>query len=130
MVDYTGTDFSALAGGMLILGLAVILFFYILTSLALMKIADRTKTKNSWLAWIPIANVFLMVFIARKEWFWALGILLIGIIPVIGSLASLVGMIYIWWLICERRKKHGALSLLMLIPLVNIGFMLYLAYSK
>ena len=110
--------------------LVSVLIAYIISAIALMLIAQKTKTPNSWLAWIPIANIFLMVFIAKKEWWWALIILFANLIPVIGNIASLAALIYIWWLICERLKKPGPLALLMLIPVVNLVFMLYLALSK
>jgi len=40
--------------------------FYIYLSLALVTIATKTNTPNGWLAWIPIANLFLTLQIARK----------------------------------------------------------------
>lgn len=110
--------------------LVSVLIAYILSAIALMLIAQKTKTPNSWLAWIPIANIFLMVFVAKKEWWWALIILLINFIPIVGSFVAMGLLVYIWWLICERLNKPGALALLMLIPVVNLVFMLYLALSK
>jgi hypothetical protein len=50
-------------------GVVPLLFFaaiYIYMSMALMTIATKTNTPNGWLAWIPIANIFLMLQIARK----------------------------------------------------------------
>lgn len=105
------------------------IIMYVISALALMKIAQKTNTENGWLAWIPIANIFLMVNIAQKEWWYALIILFIGIIPFLGAFVSIGLLVYIWWLITERLGKAGALSLLMIIPFVNLGFMLYLAFS-
>ena len=121
---------GALIGSFLIGIIVILLISYIITAISLMKIAQKTQTENSWLAWIPIANIFLMVFIAKKEWWWALLIILIGIIPFIGGIISLGLAVYIWWLIVERLGKPGPLSLLILIPVVNLGFMLYLAFSE
>ncbi|MDA3856526.1 MAG: hypothetical protein PF569_09805 [Candidatus Woesearchaeota archaeon] len=116
--------------GAFFIGMLVLIFIaYVISALALMKIAQRTKTENAWLAWIPIANIFLMVNIAQKEWWYALIILFIGFIPFLGAFASLGLVVYIWWLITERLGKSGALSLLMIIPIINLGFMLYLAFS-
>ena len=39
---------------------------YLYMSLALQTIATKTNTANTWLAWIPIANLFLMLGIAKK----------------------------------------------------------------
>lgn len=113
--------------GVLAVGFIVM---YVVLAITLMKIAQKTNTDNAWLAWIPIANLFLIVFCAKKEWWWGLIILFAGIIPIIGSIASLAAMIYMWWLICEKLNKPGPLALLMLIPVVNLVFMLYLAFSK
>jgi hypothetical protein len=55
---------------------------YVYVSLALQTIAQKTNTANGWLAWIPIANIILMMGIAEarsKPSWW--GILLI--IPVV-----------------------------------------------
>jgi len=117
---------GAFLGAFLVVGIIM----YVITAFALMKIAQKTNTENTWLAWIPIANIFLMVFMADKEWWWGLIILFAGIIPIIGSIASVAALVYMWWLICEKLNKPGPLSLLMLIPVVNLIFMLYLAFSK
>jgi hypothetical protein len=59
----------------------------------------------------------------------ALIIIFAPIIPIIGSLVSFGLVIYLWWLITERLGKPGPLSLLMIIPIVNLGYMLYLAFA-
>lgn len=118
--------FGAFIAAFLVVGIIM----YVISAFALMKIAQKTNTENAWLAWIPIANIFLMVFMAKKEWWWALIILLAGIVPIIGSIVSIGVLIYVWWLICEKLNKPGVLSLLLLIPVVNLIFFLYLAFSK
>lgn len=124
------TELMAFLGAILIFILVVSIIYYVVFAVALMKIAQRTNTENPWLAWIPIANLFLMVFVAKKEWWWALIILVSFIIPIIGPLIGMGLFIYIWWLICERLGKPGPLSLLMLVPIANIVLPLYLAFSK
>ena len=57
------TALTAMALVFLIIFLAV----YIYGALALMAIAKKTKTPNGWLAWIPIANVFLIIQIAKQH---------------------------------------------------------------
>ena len=44
---------------------------YVYTSWALMRIAKRAKTEPAWLAWIPIANNYLLAKIAKMHW-WPL----------------------------------------------------------
>lgn len=39
-------------------------------------------------------------------------------------------MVLPFWRICTRIGYHGALGLLVLIPLVNLGFFYFLAFSQ
>ncbi len=111
---------------MIILGIAV----YVFTALAFMNIAKRTNTPNGWLAWIPIANLYLMTQIAKVPW-WTMLVILLAWIPVLGSL--LVVGVSIWWMwkICENCKKPGWWSLLIsFIPIVNLILIGILAWGK
>lgn len=98
------------------------LVFYIYFSLTLMKTAKRLNVENAWLAWIPIANVYLMLKIAKMNPLFLL--LLLGmIIPFVGFLFSIGFLIVITmaqWKICEARQKPGWWALLSLIPLFGI----------
>ena len=114
--------------GIVFIILAFAVLIYVYSSFALMTIAKKTNTQNPWLAWIPIANVYLMTQIAGVSGWFTLGILL-GIIPVIGSLVVTAGGVYLWWKIAEARQKSGALSLLMLVPGANLIVMGILAWS-
>ena len=62
----------ALAAGGGLIGLIVPLIFYLFTSIMLFLIAKKTNTNLPWLAFIPIANVILMLNIARKPIWWLL----------------------------------------------------------
>ena len=125
--SYGPGGFMALLAGMLLVMLLVGLIVYVYTSIALMTIAKRTKTENSWLAWIPIANIYLMTQIAGVPGWWTLSILLF-IIPFIGPIAFAVIFCYLWWKIAEARKMPGWLGALMWIPLVNLIIMGVLAW--
>jgi ABC-type Na+ efflux pump permease subunit len=116
---------GAFAGAALIFGLAM----YVFMAIVLMALAKKTKTKNGWLAWIPIANIYLMTQIAGLPGWWTLMIFL-PIVPVIGSLAMAAATVYIWWKICERRKFPGPLALLWLIPPAGIVLAAILAWAK
>ena len=54
-----------------------VIVLYILKAIGLMKIADKLGTPNSWLAFIPVANMYLLGKMAFKEaWLtWTLVIL-------------------------------------------------------
>ena len=75
--------FVALFAAFFLIMLILVLATYIYTSLAIMAIAKRTKTENAWLAWIPIANFYLITQIAKQNGLWTLA-LLAGFIPFIG----------------------------------------------
>src|SRR3989338_669868 len=109
----------AMAGAFLAFIVLIIIAVYVYTSLALMTIAKKTKTENAWLAWIPLVNLYLMVQIAKVPTWTILAILLL-IIPMIGTILFLAVYIWWWWKIAEARKKPGWISLLLIIPLVNL----------
>ena len=94
---------------------------YIYSALAFMKIAKRTNTEPAWLAWIPIANLYLFSKIAKMHW-WPI-LLIIGMfIPFVNFIAPIVLMVfvYIWmWRIFEAVGRPGWWPLLSLIPIVG-----------
>lgn len=111
---------SVLAG-VFVVFLVVAIAAYIYFAIALQTTAKKLKEKDTWLAWIPIANLVLLSRLAKMHWWPAL--LVIGLfIPILNFLASLGLMVFtiIWtWKICEARKQPGWFSLLVLIPLLG-----------
>lgn len=70
--------------------------------------------KKAWLAWIPIANLFLIPILAKKHWCWGWFILL----PPVYIILAIIWI----WKIYERRNYPGWLSLLLIawfIPAFN-----------
>ncbi|MGA2158738.1 MAG: hypothetical protein ABSG90_05930 [Dehalococcoidia bacterium] len=128
--------------GMLLFGVGGGLVLYIYIAICLMFIAQKTGTKYPWLAWIPIANVFLMAMIAKKPWWWALIIVLAYSVAVgmmsgslswlgyIFDIAAFVFLILIWIGICQARSKPGWWVILLIIPIVNLIFIGILAFSE
>ena len=110
------------------LGMGLILFFlvfaaagYIYVSLALQTIATKTKTENAWLAWIPIANIFLMLSIAKKPMWW----FVLCLIP----LVNIVIMVIVWMGVAEARGKPNWWGILTIVPVANIVVPGVLAWS-
>ncbi|MDD5311564.1 MAG: DUF5684 domain-containing protein [Dehalococcoidia bacterium] len=114
-------DAELLYGGMFFLWVVVALVCYIWMAICLQKIAQKTNTPNGWLAWIPIANIYLMCMIAQKEWWW----LLLCLIPYV----NIVIIIILWWKIAEIRGKPGWFALLMLVPIANLIIPGIIAFS-
>jgi hypothetical protein len=71
---------------------------YIYVSLALQTIAQKTNTENGWLAWIPIANIILMLNIAKKPVWW----IILFLIP----LVNIVMAIVVWMAVAEARQTE------------------------
>jgi hypothetical protein len=100
-----------------VLGLAA----YIYMALAVQTIAKKTGTANDWLAWIPIANLFLMLSVAKKPMWW----FILFLIPLVG----VVMMIIVWMAVAEARGKPNWWGVLMIVPLVNFVVPGYLAWA-
>ncbi|MDD3178431.1 MAG: hypothetical protein PHR26_02840 [Candidatus ainarchaeum sp.] len=102
--------FAAMAFLGVILGIAM----YVYMALVWQTIAKKLKYNKPWLAWIPIANFFLLPILAKKEW----GYGFLFFIPIV----NIVFFIIWTWKIYERRNFPGWLSLiplLSIIPLIN-----------
>ena len=95
---------------------------YLWLALCLQTIAKKTNTPNEWLAWIPIANIYLLCKIAGRSGWWTIAFF----VPVLN-----VALVIIWWwFVAEKRNKPGWLGALMIIPLVNFIVPGILAFSE
>jgi hypothetical protein len=111
----------ALAGPFLLVSLVLSLAFYIYLAICLQTIAKKTNTSNGWLAWIPIANIILMLNVAKKPIWW----IILCLIPIV----NLVMVIIIWMAIARARNKPDWWGILTIVPIVNIIVPGYLAFS-
>ncbi|PYV53057.1 MAG: hypothetical protein DMG98_22180 [Acidobacteria bacterium] len=110
------------------LGIGLIMVFliigaaaYVYMSLALQTIADKTKTENSWLAWIPIANLVLMLNIAKKPMWW----IILFFVPIV----NIVIAIMVWMAVAEARGKPSWWGILTIVPVANLIVPGVLAWS-
>ena len=120
--DSNNNAAAALLGGtifLFIMGLALVCYVYV--ALALQTIASKTATPNEWLAWIPIANVFLMLAIAKKPLWW----FVLFLIP----LVNIVMAVVVWMGIAEARQKPNWWGVLMIVPIANLVVPGYLAWA-
>jgi len=113
-----------LGGALMALGIFIIsLLFvglYVYSSFAWYTIAKKLKNKNAWVAWVPIANIGLVLQLGGFHWAWVFLIL----IPILGWIALGVLSIIATWRIFEKRKYPGWFSLSVIIP--EVGGLLYL----
>jgi len=119
----TGISAALIIGNLIALG-AILFFsliFYIYFAVCLQKIAKKTNTAPAWLAWIPIANTFLMLKIAQKPWWW----FFLLFVPVINIVAGII----VWMKIAEFTGKESWVGVLVLVPVIGIAIPAYLAFS-
>lgn len=93
---------------------------YVYFSLAWSTIARKLKYPRPWLAWIPFANIAMILQLGGFNWAWVF----LFLIPIFGWIALFVLMIIATWRIFEKRKYPGWFSLSMIIP--KVGGILYL----
>jgi hypothetical protein len=111
----------AFAGAFMLVFLVFFGALYVYMALALSTIAKKTNTENPWLAWIPIANIVLMLNIAKKPIWW----IILCFIP----LVNIVILIIVWMAIAEARGKPNWWGILMIVPVVNLIVPGYLAWA-
>ena len=100
----------------------IFLAMYAYMGLTLQTIASKTGTPEPWLAWIPVANVYLMCKIAKRPTWWVV----LCFIPFVNVIISVI----LWMGIAEARQKPAWLGVLMLVPIANIIVPGHLAFSE
>lgn len=98
------------------------LAFYGYSALCLMLIAKKTATSGSWMAWVPILNLYLMCKAAGKSGLW----LILFLIPIV----NIVAIVLLWAAIAERLGRGAWWGILMLVPIANLIIPGILAFSR
>ncbi|MFC1646246.1 hypothetical protein ACFL2Y_03605 [Candidatus Omnitrophota bacterium] len=116
----------------LVVTLVLLLFIlpYIYYAITLQMIATKAGTENPWLAWIPIANIYLECNIAGKPGWWVLIRLLSVFIPFVGPIITIIITIIVWMGISEARHKPAWIGIFSIIPPLSLFMWGYLAFSK
>ena len=119
-----GYDYDSGIGG----GFLAFLFWflgivglYVYVSIVLMKIAKKTNTSNSWMAWIPILKNYLLCRIAGKSIIWFVLLFL--------PFVNIVAVVVLWMAVAEKRGRPAWWGVLMLLPIVNLVVRGILAFS-
>ncbi len=95
---------------------------YVVVSGLLFAIARKMGAENAWWAWLPILDFLLMLDLAGMSWLW--------IFAMCVPLLNIIVLVVAWMKICEARRKPSVLGILMIVPIANLGVMLYLAVSE
>lgn len=116
--------FGGFVGAFVALGLIVafILFIaiYAYAAIALSTIARKLRHPNPWIAWIPFANMALVLQLGGFHWAW----IFLLLIPILGWVAVWVLLIIASWRMFAKRKYPGWMALSLVLP--QIGIILYL----
>ncbi len=118
--DLSGAQ-AATLGIVILVSIVVVIAGYVYFALALKTIAEKTKTENTWWAWVPILQAVLMLNIARKPVWW----ILLLFVPIVNIVIGVV----VWMAIAEARNKPSWWGILMLVPLANLIVPGYLAWA-
>jgi hypothetical protein len=101
----------AFMGAFIIFALIIGAAVYIYCALAWSTIAKKLNHNQPWLAWIPFANISLVLMLGGFHWAWVFLVL----VPILGWIALFVMGIIATWRVYEKRKYPGWLSLLPLL---------------
>jgi len=119
--DYRSHAATPMTGGTLVFFLLIGLAAYVYTALAMQTIAEKTSTENAWLAWIPIANLILLLNIAKKPVWW----IVLCLIP----LVNIIIFIVVWMAVAEARGKPSWVGVLLIVPVLGALMPGYLAWA-
>ena len=96
------------------------LVLYVIYTLPLFLIAWKSEHPLSWLAFVPLGNLWLMCDMTDLPLVYILWV----VVPIVG-VSIFQGVV--WWNLSENTNKPGWLGLLMVLPLVNLGVGYYIA---
>jgi hypothetical protein len=142
---------TAIIAGLGMIALLVEIAIYLYFCLCIFLIARKLNVPLSWIAWVPIVNIFWpLIGSARKPLLW--GIISLLVIPLLGGilgtllapvnpmftvlitgiagLVALVAYIYLWMLVTENLGRNKWLGLLIILPIIQLVFIGVLAFSK
>jgi len=95
---------------------------YVYIAICLQTIARKTDTPNGWLAWIPVANLYLLCKLGGKPGWW----LILLLIPIV----NIIILFIVWIGIANQRNKPAWLGAVWFIPVLNLITTGILAFSE
>src|SRR3989344_3660007 len=101
---FGGSVAGGVIGALVAIGILFLIMMialvYVYFALAWYTIAKKMKHKNPWLAWIPFANISMLLPLGGFHWAWVFLLL----IPFAGWVAVYVLFIIASWRIFAKRK--------------------------
>jgi hypothetical protein len=97
-----------------------IMIFY---AVCLQHLAERTGTDGEWMAWVPLAHIYLAIRVGGCPGWW----LLLYFVP----LVSVIINILVWVGIARARDKSAWLGVVAsIVPIANVFVIWHLAFGK
>jgi hypothetical protein len=97
------------------------LVIYVYLAYTMMLLADRLHEKDGWMAWVPIANLYLLSKMAKREWWWLLGLL----VPYL----NIFVMGFLWSEVSQRLGKNAWIGAAIIVPFIGLFVPGYLVVS-
>jgi hypothetical protein len=102
--------------------IAWLVMSFIWNAICLRRIAKKSRTEPSWLAWVPIGQLYLIFKLARTSgWYMPF-----VFVPFFGSLLCLA----VWTRVPKCLGIVGAQRLLMIVPIVSDIYIGWLAFRQ
>lgn len=130
-MDYGYAAWMGILGVFFFVLLAIGVIFYVLKSIGLATLAANRGIENSWLAWIPIADLYIMGLLLGEMDFFGYRITNLGlwfpVVIVVGSF--LADMHYIGWLFSLALLVFGIMFIYKLFSMYTDQALLYTLLS-
>jgi hypothetical protein len=98
------------------------LVLYVYIAYTMMILAQRLHhQKDAWMAWVPLANLYLMTKMGGQPWWWAFGIIITPI--------NLFVVPFLWFTVAGRLGKNPWVGAAIIIPLVGLFIPGYLVIT-
>jgi hypothetical protein len=100
------------------------LISYLISCFFYQKILQRLNVANDWLAWVPIANCWIILKAGDQSPWWILPLFIPLFIP-LGLIFLIIAMVNI----VKKLGKSPWLLWLLIVPLANFWLLYHLAFQ-
>ncbi len=114
--DFSSGENSSQGGAEGLLGAVIALVGYIFGCYCFQKIFQRLGMADAWLAWVPIANTWMILKAGNQSGWWVIA-LFIPLINFVGLIILVIALVNVF----KKLGKSPWLILLFIVPLVNLA---------
>jgi hypothetical protein len=100
----------------------IYVIFYVYFAYCLMEIGKKLNIGDSWMAWVPIVNIYYSIKLAKRPGWW----MVLFFIP----LVNLAILIAVWREISKNLGFSKNLGWLIIVPILNLFLPGYLVFAK